>query len=130
MCFRLDPNNPQTKHPCRLNDINSTEKEMAILTDGETRLQGDKTEEKEPDAPVSKSTLGDKSSGSRVSLSDKRFEYNIVPSKHGYEEKDVKEKIQNAQMRLKKEAELDKIDRDILDKIFLEEFGEKLIWEA
>ncbi len=40
---------------------------------------------------------------------------------------DVKEKIQNAQSRVKKEAVLDKIDRDILDKIFLEEFGKELI---
>lgn len=68
-------------------------------------------------------------------LSDKRFAENEPAySLHEpiYLEKDVKEKIQNAQMRLKeaikKEGDKDHIPYEIkeIDKIFKEEFGGKL----
>lgn len=72
------------------------------------------------------------------SLSDKRFQNMECPSsnQYDYSEEDVKEKVQNAHKRLKHDLEMDcqagYINdeqcefRELIDKIFKEEFGEKL----
>ena len=68
------------------------------------------------------------------SLSEKRIS-EIFTHKVILKEKDVKEKIQNAQRRLKAEAHKKGINGlvvlteiyDFIDKVFKEEFGEKLI---
>ena len=62
----------------------------------------------------------------------KKFYYNyvdeqqVVFSEYAYPEKDVKEKIQNAQMRLKEGFVL-KEECNFVDEIFKEEFGGELI---
>ena len=64
----------------------------------------------------------------KISLSEK-----IVGSqghKYAFLFADVKQNIQNAQNRLKEEIILDglgSIEREIIDKIFKEEFGDELI---
>ena len=67
-------------------------------------------------------------------LSERKLLISESEDLHGYfyPEEDVKEKIQNAQWRLKAEAWLKQdnsfwVREEEIDKIFLEEFGDKLI---
>jgi len=68
--------------------------------------------------------------GGKLDYSESMEPKNISVFEFLYPEKDVKEKVQNAQRRLN-EVELELMEahqiRAFIDKVFLEEFGDKLI---